>query len=412
MSLENSHLKVEPRSLCGQIEIPGSKSYANRLLVLAALNPKPVTIENVPRSTDVINMLEALKAIGLEIHQQNDEVVIYNSFPDCENEGTDPTAVHCADGGTTTRFLTALVALGKNTYHIEPSGGMRERPVKEMIEALKALGVHVEQASSAWLSVRGPIKALHPFQVNCSRSTQFASALALVLGNKLSLMKTLEMKNSRAYYEMTLELLKSSHHTHLKVPPDYSSASYPMALAAVTGNAVLTNCFAQDPFQADSVFIDILKKAGVNVAFQRDGLHIYKPQNLFPFEASCASCPDLAPTLAYLASFCEGESILYDLEVLEHKESDRFLEITKLLEVFQIEYQTIEKSTLKIKGIAKSNNQPKNVELTLPEDHRIIMSAYLFLRSLHGGKLDQAQHVKKSFSNFFQIMGEENAYSL
>lgn len=407
MSLKNSLLKVKPAPLSGVMTIPGSKSYANRMLVLAALNPKPVTVQNVPESTDVLRMIEALKEIGLDVQHVRDQVKVLNSFPECEKQGEKPVVVHSGDGGTTTRFLSALVAKGRRRYHIEPSGGMRDRPVEEMIEVLEKLGVDVESKKAAWLSLQGPLRPNLDFELDCSRSTQFASALALVLKEKTSLMKVRNMMNSKAYFEMTLELLKDSKSTLFKVPLDFSSASYPLALAAVTGEVLLRDCHSKDPYQADSSFLDILVNSGAFVDFRKDGLHVKKAKSLISFDVSCSAYPDLAPTLAYLASFCHGVSSMRDLEVLAHKESHRLREIQKLLDFFHVDYESDDMSYLKIKGRPLEEYSHKSVtldELDLPEDHRIVMSAYLFMRTLGGGELAQTQHVKKSFANFFELL--------
>lgn len=407
MSLENSFFEVRPQPLSGYIQIPGSKSYANRLLILAAMNPKPVTLKNLPDSTDVLTMLECLKTIGIKVSKSDHNVCLHNSFPDCEKNDKGPLVVETGDGGTTTRFLMALLALGNRTYHIEPEGGMRERPLQEMLDVFKNLGVYAVKNEGAWLTLRGPLKLDGMINIDCSRSTQFASALALVLREQASIIRPIGMKTSQSYYEMTLELLKQADRDEYVVPLDFSSASYPLALGAVTGRVTLSNCLSADHYQADSIFIDILKKAKVNVGFGSMGLTIQRPEKLIGFKTSCASCPDLAPTLAYFASFCEGESHLYDLEVLEHKESDRFTEIVKVLSHFGIDYKTKGRSDIFIKGQKYSQSKKNSNEVLIPPpDHRIVMMSYLFMRTLGGGHLGNVQHVKKSFSNFFETMEE------
>jgi 3-phosphoshikimate 1-carboxyvinyltransferase len=409
MSFENSLLEIKNRPISGEIVIPGSKSYANRMLVLAAQNPRAVLIQNLPESTDVLKMIEGLKKVGLQFKQRGHDVEVINSFPECECKGESPIIVNCGDGGTTTRFLSALVAKGKRVYHIEPSGGMRNRPVEEMVNSLRELGVKVDSTKSTWLSIQGPIQTQKGIEVDCSRSTQFASALALALKENTSLLKIKEMKNSKMYFQMTLELIKKSEETLYKVPIDYSSASYPLALAAVTGAVVVKNCHDKDPYQADSFFLDVLTNAGAIIEFKEDGLTVLENGNLTPFDVSCSACPDLAPTLAYLASFCDGISRIRDLEVLAHKESHRLHEIKKLLDAFKVDYESDGESFLEINGKPAANYTKAHVvlkESDLPEDHRIVMTAYLFMRTLGGGELGQTHQVRKSFSNFFEVMGE------
>jgi 3-phosphoshikimate 1-carboxyvinyltransferase len=378
------------------------------MLVLAAMNPRPVVIKNLPESTDVLKMIECLGEIGLQFERKGHDLEVSNSFPECEKKGESPIVVNCGDGGTTTRFLSFLVAKGKRVYYIEPSGGMRNRPLTEMVNSLRELRVKVDSNKSVWLSIQGPILVQENIEVDCSRSTQFASALALVLKENASLIKIKNMQSSKAYFEMTLELIKKSDDVLYEVPIDFSSASYPMALAAVTGDILVKNCFEKDPYQADSFFLAVLKKAGAKIEFNENGLMVLANKNLAPFDVSCSGCPDLAPTLAYFASFCHGTSRIRDLEVLAHKESHRLDEIKKLLVAFKVDYKSDGRSFLEIIGKPVANYSKDCVVLTkseLPEDHRIVMTAYLFMRTLGGGELAQSHHVKKSFSSFFEVMG-------
>ncbi len=385
------------------VQIPTSKSYGNRLLILASLEKKPVRLRNLPRSTDVLTMIDCLKAIGLEINQEADDLVISNSFPECEklNPSHEEIIVFTGDGGTTTRFLASLLCRGSKTYRIEPSGGMRNRPMTEFLEAAKKLGVNVTSSSEFWLKIKGPITLKNAeLAVDCSRSTQFATGFAMVCADLGISIRPVEMNASEAYYEMTNELIKHRDKTLWEVPVDFSGASYPIALGAVTGEVRLPQIHAADPFQADAEFLNLLQDIGAQLEWRKDGLVVSKAK-LKPFDVDISRYPDLSPTLCFLASTIEGESFLRNIEVLRYKETDRVAEMIKVLELYEIEFE-LSQNFLKIKGRPSMECAPKIFHA--PEDHRIIMMTYLFMRTFSGGVIHGAEHVKKSFPDFFKVM--------
>ncbi len=409
MSSSNSTYSVTPRTYPESLKVPTSKSYANRLLVLAALSPDEVTVSNLSASTDVLSMIDALKRIGLKIEGsiESGEVKITNSFPACEENIETPLSLHTGDGGTTNRFLLALLALGARTYRLVTSGRMKERPSAEFFETFQKLGVSIVEGEGFWCEVKGPVKQFpKELEVDCSRSTQFATALALSLCLKGVKVIPLEMNTSKAYWEMTETLIESfcKGVRVFRVPVDFSSLTYPLALGVDAGAIRVSNCFEIDAYQADSEFIKMLKLAGVQIHFDQHGLKLQRLQKeLRPLDVSIASCPDLTPTLAFLCSLLTGKSMIRDVDVLLHKESDRAFWIEKvLLKVGVHCHYDRENSLIEISG--PWERPAEALSLELPDDHRIIMMGYLFLNAAAGGTLDHATHVEKSFPNFFQIM--------
>lgn len=399
MSSEASTFKVTASSLDKEMTVPTSKSYANRILILAALNPHDVCIDHLPESTDVLNMLKVFEKIGLVVERHGASTWIRGSFPACEQiEKDHKIIVTTGDGGTTTRFLIPFLALGSKIYQIEPEGGMRDRPMDEMLLGLEALAVKTRfRSHGVWLEVQGPLDKTAKLTVDCKRSTQFASAFVLVCGAERVSFKNLQ--SSEAYLQMSLKCVERAAQTHWLVPVDYSSVSYPLALAAVTGRVKIKNCLAPDELQADSVFLEILEEVGAKVEWS-DGLIVTKSSKLNSFTRDCSQCPDLVPTLAYLACFSHGESVLSGLDVLQYKESDRLVEISKILEAFGVEH-TKTSTSLKIVG---GTAQRESLKYHPPADHRMIMMVYLMMRTLSGGELDQVHHVNKSFPNFFEVI--------
>src|SRR5690606_11765606 len=128
-SIEQARAVTPKSSYKTKINVVTSKSRANRMLFLAAIDEREIILNGIPNSSDVNDMLRCLTDIGLVIEKTDDQVVIKNSFPACEDNSNQPVVVKCGYGGTTTRFLSALLALGKKRYYLEAEGHMRSRPM-------------------------------------------------------------------------------------------------------------------------------------------------------------------------------------------------------------------------------------------------------------------------------------------
>lgn len=400
-----SSYNVSLNDFVKKIEVPTSKSYANRVLILAAITPGPVTIDQIPKSSDVETMLNLLEQIGLEVKRDGESVLISNSFPECELD--ENMTLETGDGGTTNRFLLPFLARGTREYTLEPKGHMRSRPMDPLVTGLKSLGVEINQGlEDYWIKVKGPyIDEDSSVEIDCKDSTQFLTGLSLATADKKIVINPKNLEASLSYFLMTKNLIEEfrGQKSHWVIPVDFSGLSYPLALACTLGKVEISNCSEVDLFQADSVFIKILEEAGACPLFKNGSLFLEKPEYLMPFEADGSKSPDLVPTLAFLASYASGASVIRDIEILRHKESDRVEEVLSLLDTFCINYEfDVEKGNLIIYG--DPTKKIGSVEYYPPEDHRIVMVAYLFMRMNSGGKLHNFDHVKKSFPNFFEVM--------
>ncbi|PIK14044.1 hypothetical protein [Halobacteriovorax sp. JY17] len=405
MQLKNSLFNVEAEPFNKVVKVPSSKSYANRAIILASLCKESIEIVNLPLSHDVTNLIHCLRIVGLKIVDIDDGIRIENSFPECEKEGSEIIEILPGDGGTTTRFLIPFLALGKRKYRVEPEGRMRERPIADLLEGLVELGAIVNQCES-WLTLNGPIVLNNRFlNIDASKTTQHATAIALALCFKGVEVSPIDMTYSTSYWEMTKNLISEFRKGQKKfiVPVDFSSMSYVLALGADLGRVRVENCFSVDKYQSDSVFIDLLRKMNFQVETKDNGLEVSTNKNLKVIDFDCSDCPDLVPTLSFICARIEGTSKLRNLSVLKYKESDRLVEIQKLLDLYQIENSYDEKNdVLLIKGRQRRVNSRKDI--FPPDDHRIVMVSYLFLRANGGGSLASIESVAKSFGNFFEVV--------
>ncbi|RPJ78757.1 MAG: hypothetical protein EHM20_03130, partial [Alphaproteobacteria bacterium] len=238
MISKNSLYKVDPTFFDKEILLPTSKSHSNRALVIGAIRGNGFEVRNLSESTDVTTLLNCLKKVGLRITQSNDSVVFNNSFPLCESETSGNIIdLKTGDGGTTNRFLLALLSQGNKTYRFFPSEKMSERPMDDLLNPLKKLNVEIHQnIDTAWLSLKGPafIDENSRLEVDCKNSTQFASALMLAFSNTPLSFDLKNVYASETYVKMTEYVLEETKNKNTyTVPVDFSSLSYPLALALI-----------------------------------------------------------------------------------------------------------------------------------------------------------------------------------
>lgn len=401
-----------------EIDVPASKSYSNRILILGAIVGKGFRASNLSTSTDVLNLLSGFRAIGIEFEDTNNpnEVIFSNSFFEAEaSHPLQEVHIYTGDGGTTNRFLLALLSRGKKKYHIYPSEKLSERPIDDLLGPLKSLGCKFEinnqydsiKKSAPWLTVQGPVdvSTISQSTVNCRFSTQFASALKLVFFNEKINWKLIHVENSKKYLELTDELIKKVNNgqKYFEIPIDFSSASYPLALAALGGSLLIKNCSFVDQFQADSIFVNLLTRLGADIKITDDGLFLNKALdlNLNSFEFDVSIAPDLFPTLVFLASFIKSESKFKNLEVLKYKESNRLEEMLKLLNLFNVEH-ILHKEKNELVIVGPPVKMIDKIQYFPPADHRIVMAATLFMKMHQGGEIFNHQCVNKSYPGFFE----------
>lgn len=413
MSLKNSPSKVKAlSSFDKEINLPASKSHSNRALILGAIRGGSFKVHNLSTSTDVTNLLDAFKKIGLSFLVNGTSVTFLNTFPECEkaSEG-EVIELSTGDGGTTNRFLIALLSRGKKEYHLRPSEKMNERPIEDLLAPLKKIGVLFSHniknnPLEPWLKMKGPATLYNTskLEIDCSKSTQFATALMLAFSNRPLQFDFINLHASEMYIKMTSQVMKKSLEANSYiVPVDFSSLGYPIALAAVKGRVLIKNCLEIDTFQPDSQLIEILKVSGARRVLSASGLEVKKDSPLKAFNFDVSKAPDLFPTLVFLAAHSDGVSVLSNLNILKFKESDRLHEMMNLMKVFGVEMDYDSSADL-IQITGSTSIKYKHAVVQPARDHRIVMSAALFMAANLGGELYEIDCVEKSFPGFFSLL--------
>ena len=379
------------------IHLPSSKSYANRALIIAALKDGKIKIKNLPQALDVLFLLKALKEIGLTMTEEGQDVLFHNSFPQCEAQSQDSLRVDVGEGGTTARFLACMLLKGSRPYTLILGARLKDRPWVEFIQMAKELGARCELKGNE-LSLQGPIKLGPTLEIDCARTTQFATGMYLAFSGDTNIIPV-NLETSQSYWEMTLEIIKQIHQQdEYFTPIDWSSASYSLAFAALNQETFFPGLL-KDQYQADAKFYDLLKSLNL-LTQSSEGVRITPQVVKRDVVMDVSDCLDLVPTLVYFLSHIDGKHTLSSVENLVHKESDRLHESLRILAAFQKRY-VVENNQLIIWGCSRPYEN--NVSLVMPDDHRMVMSASLFMRHNSGGVVSPKEAVNKSYPEFFDL---------
>ncbi len=390
-----TNLNIHKCFLRQNLLLPSSKSYANRALILGALRGNSFHIQNLPKASDVQFLVDGLKQLGLIMDQKGSDLWVRNSFPACE---TTETVIEVGEGGTTARFLAALLLLGKKKHTLILGERLSERPWQEFIDVVQAMGGFAKLEGPE-LVLQGPLTVKKTLEIDCSRTTQFASGFQLALALTDCQVIPLHMKSSISYWKMTEKMIADLREKKTYVVPlDWSSASYPVAFAALKQEYFFT-MLKRDEFQADSKFLDLLTKYDL-VTELTNGIRITPKKFSADITLDVSDCLDLVPTLAFFLSHIPGQHCLKGIDNLAFKESNRIQEVIKLCQAFDRTCQ-LDGSSLRLVGFEKLKNT--KVDLALPDDHRIVMAGTLFLTFHSGGSISPCEAVHKSFPDFFQL---------
>ena len=389
-------LSVKKGQLLREVLLPSSKSYANRALILAALKTESTSLINLPRATDVTFLLECLKKIGLEIRDDKGKVQVENHFPACE---TGDHVLEVGEGGTTARFLATMLLLGKFKYRLILGERLKDRPWEDFLTVARKLGARAELKGDV-LVVQGPIQLPQTLEMDCSLTTQFATAFQLLSISRNLKVIPLNMHSSKSYWDMTEIMLSvfKEKNTYT-IPLDWSSAGYPMAFAALNHEIHFPGLFL-DSFQSDSKLYGILSSLGY-LEENLNGITVKPLNKQHSLSVDVSDCLDLVPTLAYLLAHIGGTHQITGFENLVYKESNRLDEVLKLLKKFERKAY-IEDAKFLIQGRAERDIGP--VDLTFPNDHRMVMAGTLFLLHHSGGTVYPMEAVAKSYPDFFSMI--------
>ena len=335
----------------GSIILPGSKSISNRTLLLAALAHGTTEIRDLLASDDTARMLEALQTLGVQLENFAPNawrVTGCNShFP---NKNAD---LFLGNAGTAFRPLTAALAFSNGRYHLHGVPRMHERPIGDLVDALRQAGAHIEYLANEGF----PPLQLSAAQVNVSQaikirgdvSSQFLTALlmALPLTQQKITIEVVGELISKPYIEITLNLMAKfgiqveregwqrftlAGNNQYKSPKlifvegDASSASYFLAAGAIASTkdaCVRVEGLGQNSIQGDVRFAEALALMGGEISYGDNFISASKAKKIKAIDLDCNHIPDAAMTLAIVALFADGTTTLRNIASWRVKETDR-----------------------------------------------------------------------------------------
>jgi 3-phosphoshikimate 1-carboxyvinyltransferase len=405
----------------GSITLPGSKSISNRTLLLAALAHGTTEIRDLLVSDDTSRMLEALETLGVKLENFAENAWRVTgcggNFPNKEAD------LFLGNAGTAFRPLTAALALAGGEYTLSGVPRMHERPIGDLVEALKQAGAAIQYLGNDGfppLKITPPqIDVSKPIKIRGDVSSQFLTALlmALPLTKQQATIEVVGELISKPYIEITLNLMAkfgvqverngwqsftipaNSHYTSPKeifVEGDASSASYFLAAGAIAGNVSVAG-LGKDSIQGDVRFADALALMGGNISYGDNHITASKAVSISTIDLDCNHIPDAAMTIAIIALFAKGTSTLRNIASWRVKETDRISAMaTELRKVGAI----VEEGADYI-SITPPEKLTPNAVIDTYDDHRMAMCFSLV--SLGGVPItiNDPNCVAKTFPNYF-----------
>ncbi|AYN24755.1 3-phosphoshikimate 1-carboxyvinyltransferase [Buchnera aphidicola] len=415
-------LKLKPVSYVnGTIHLPGSKSISNRVLLLSAMANGITCLENLLDSQDTQYMLTALKTIGIKYYLSNNNTCCHIHGIGKAFYSPHFISLFLGNAGTAMRPLLAALSLNANNAVLSGDDRMHERPIKHLVDALKQGGAILEYQKSIGyppILIKGGFVG-GPITLNGSISSQFLTSLLMIAPLAIKNTSIFIKGNlvSKPYIDITLNLMKAfgvnitndsyksfyiTGNQQYQSPGNYliegdaSSASYFLAAAAIKGGSVKVTGVGKKSIQGDIEFAHVLEKMGAIIDWG-DSFIVCTRNKLEKINLDMNHIPDAAMTIAIVALFAKGTSIIKNIYNWRVKETDRLFAMSKELK--------------KIGAIVKEGKDflsvtPPDIfkfaEIDTYNDHRIAMCFSLICLSGISVSILNPNCISKTFPSYFK----------
>lgn len=404
------------------IAVPGSKSYTNRALLVAALANGNSTLTGALFSDDTHYMCNALRKLGIHISENMEQ----STFHVIGNGGKIPVPgaeLYVGNSGTTTRSLISYVSLGHGEFVLDGDEPMRRsRPMSDLLDALSQLGVSARSRfENGHLPIIVQADGLKGGKtiLDASKSSQFLTSLMLIapyteIGMEIEVIGDLKTP----YIDITMAVMKAfganvihKNYTQFHISggqqyqpcayhiePDASSASYFFAAAALTGGNVTVQHLTKDSAQGDVQFVNVLEQMGCLVSVSDAGITVKGPHQLKGIDVDMKDISDTALTLAAIAPFADSKVTIRNIEHTRWQETDRIhAMVTELrkLGVHVVEHQD---------GLEINPSQISPAAIDTYNDHRVAMAFSLVGLKVPGVHIKNPDCVSKTFPNYFEVL--------
>lgn len=440
-----SELPIRPftHAVRGEVIPPGSKSLTNRALLLAALSPQPVTLTEALFSEDSLIMVEALRRLGFTIEENSGSRTLRVSGQ-ADGFRAERVELHVGLAGTAARFLTAFCAAApRGVYRLDGTARMRERPMRGVIDALRALGADIRcPAVEGHLPIEIRARGLRGghVAVDASESSQFLSALLMVAPLAAGPLELTTVGDVRLpFVELTTKLMEqfgqppaarpapgrfvvpapanySLPGPTFAIEPDASAASYLLALPVVTGGELVVSGLlpAGRSLQGDIRFADVLRDCGAILGSHAHGVLVRWERGTMRRGVSrdFSGFSDTFLTLAAIAPLLHGPTRITGIAHTRKQETDRVAGAAA-------ELRKLGQHVVETEDALEIHPRPLTPGVTVEThgDHRFAMSfGVLGCHDLHGNgtpwlTLRNPGCCAKTFPAFFDLLARLRAAS-
>ena len=408
--------------LCAIVRIPGSKSITHRAIIAASLADGRSVLRDFLECEDTLYTINALREIGTRITIEGNDLKVEGRGGKF-GTGLIRKEIYLGNSGTSLRLFLSVAALGKGEFFITGTNRMQARPVGPLVIALNQLGVDASCIGKDGFppvlirtnGIRGG-KVL----MDGDQSSQYLSSL-LLSGPYVDTDIEIKVRGklvSKPYVDITINVMKQfgirverDHYDSFKVSSgqkyrageftiqgDASSASYFWAAAAVTGGKITTeNIYPHATRQGDIRFLEVLGEMGCSIEKGSDRVAVHG-RNLSGIEVDMGDLPDMVPTLAAVALFARGKTIIRNVPHLRHKESDR-------LQALALEWSRIGGRIEELPdGLIIHGDAPLSGTVVYPhDDHRLVMSLAVVGLRVPDLEVRDLHCVNKSFPSFWVL---------
>jgi 3-phosphoshikimate 1-carboxyvinyltransferase len=406
------------------VRVPGSKSITNRALLVAALAEGESVLDGALFSDDTRYMADALRRLGVEV--ETDE-----TRARCRVVGRGKTwpvreaELFVGNAGTAMRFLVAALCLGHGRYRIDGSERMRERPIRDLVDALTQLGARIAcERNSGCPPVTVDADGLPGGEAEISgqKSSQFLSALLqaapyaqrdvsirvrdeliakpyvdMTIGLMAAFGVEVERDGYRAFHVRAGQYYRARRYT---VEPDASGAHYFLAAAALTGGRVRVEDLGSDSIQGDVHFADLLARMGAHVVWEPRSVEVVGPPCLDGIDADMNALSDTAPTLAVLGPFAKDAVRIRNIAHVRWQESDRLHAVATELSRLGVRVEEFSD------GLVVHPSSITATAVHTYDDHRLAMSFALIGLKVPGLRILDPGCVAKTFPDYFACLEE------
>ncbi len=417
------------RSIAGSVRLPGSKSIANRALLLAALAEGKTRVTNLPIADDVQILIRTLPELGIKTQSAEPAGLV----TDLEIEGAggpftvSQASINVENAGTAFRPLTALLAAGEGEFVLDGNAQMRERPIRDLVDGLKMLGVDVACEANGCPPVRLRAAGIAGGIVKMSGTVSSQYISAVLMASPFARERDLEIELpeepvSKPYIDLTIDMMADfgvlvgregyrhfrtaagqSYHSPGKyaIEGDASAATYFLGAGALPGcGPVRVQGLGRDSRQGDVAFAELLREMGASVEYGDGWIETRGAATpgarLRAIDRDMNDMPDAAMTAAVLALFADGESHIRNIANLRVKESERIrglrTELEKLGAIVREEHDALH--------ITPPSGGLRPARIETYKDHRMAMAFALAAFGTELEILDPAC-VGKTYTRFF-----------